>query len=314
MSENVRVILSLLTSGFTVDEIQKELKISPAELNQALKRIRDLGYNYAKSFSSDGTITIKASRNLNLNPKEHIKINVQDSTFHTILTSDFHVGGPHERAERIGIVADYAESHDIHTIFNAGDIINNYYPDQEPDTKVKDPIKQAQRYLRYAPQKERLIYFNLGGNHDYKSLLDCGFDSLRYYEDRRYDQISLGYGKCFIHLKEDIIGIGHEIKNTNNNIESTLIFRGHAHKYRNRENHIFQVPALTDNYQGAYEYTPIPGFLDAEFIFFDNKIYKLNLKQLAFIGTDIRLASEDSLTIRPEDHERYQKRLQKKKK
>ena len=74
MSENVRVIISLLASGFTVDEIQKELSISPPELNQALKTIRDLGYNYAKSFSSDGTITIKASRKLNLNPKEHITV------------------------------------------------------------------------------------------------------------------------------------------------------------------------------------------------------------------------------------------------
>ena len=314
MNTNVRLVLELLVNGFNVDDIASELSITPKELNAILKTIRDLGYNYQKQFNADGSIIIKSSRKLNLNPKEHVKVNVKESTFRTMLISDLHIGGPLERPERLKVVSDYAVSHDIHTIFNAGDVINNYYPETEPDAKVKDPVKQAQRYLRYLPYQPKQIYFNLGGNHDYKSLVDNGFDVLRYIEERRYDQISLGYGHCFIHLKDDTIAIAHDIKSNDNNFNTTMVFKGHSHKYRNRENKIIQVPAITDNYQGPYDYIPIPGFLDVEFIFFDNKIYKVNLRQLSFDDTDLHLASEETMVIRPENEERYQKRLEKKRK
>ena len=314
MREKVAAIISLLSSGFTIDEVQKELNLTNPELNMLLKKVRDLGYNYQKQFSDDGSITIKMSRKLNLNPKEHTKVNVKESTFHTLFISDLHIGGPYERPERLKVISDYAVSHDIHTVFNTGDIINNYYPEQEPNTKVKDPVKQAQRYLRYLPYNPNLIYFNLGGNHDYKSLLDSGFDTLRYYEERRVDQISLGYGQAFIHLKEDVIALSHDLKTNNSNFNNTLVFKGHSHKFRNRDNRIIQVPAVTDNYQGPYEYIPLPGFLDVEFQFFDNKIMKANLRQLAFVDQDLRLASEETMVIRPDYEERYQKRLEKKKK
>ncbi len=251
MNKDVELVLTLLIEGFTVDDIVDELNIDHKKMSAILKTIRDLGYNFQKHFNDDGTIIIKSTRKLNLNPREHVKVNVKESTFHTLFISDTHIGGPLERPERLKIVSDYAVDHDIHTIFNTGDVINNYYPDQEPDTKVKDPVKQAQRYLRYVPHHPRLIYFNLGGNHDYKGLIDNGFDSLRYYEERRYNQISLGYGLCYVHLKNDTIALAHEIKNTNQNVTSTMIFRGHSHKYRKRENKIISGPAITDNYQEA---------------------------------------------------------------
>jgi len=314
MHSNVEIILSLLTEGFTIDEVQKELNLTNQEFNEALKTIRDLGYNYTKSFSDDGNITIKAGRTLNLRPNQNVRVNVKDSTFHTIIMSDPHIGGPYEHPERLATVADYATNHDIHTIFDTGDIINNYYPEQEHDLKVKDPVKQAKKYLRYVPYRDKLIYFNLGGNHDYKSLIEQGFDSLRYYEDRRYDQISLGYGLCYVHLKEDTIALVHELKSDSPQVNSTMIFKGHSHKYRNRDNKIIYVPAITDNYQGAYEYIPLPGFLDVEFSFFANKISKVNLKQITFDKDDLRLASEETLVIRPDLEERHHKSLQKKRK
>jgi predicted MPP superfamily phosphohydrolase len=313
MSKNVEIALSLLANGFTVDELQSTLNINHQELNSILKTIRDLGYNYTKSFSSDGTILIKANRKLNLNPKEHVKVNVKDSTFHTLIISDLHIGGPYEKPRRLEVISDYAVSHDIHTIFNTGDLINNYYPEQEPDTKVKDPVEQAKRYLRYTPYKPNLIYFNLGGNHDFKSIIDSGFDSLRYYEDRRIDQISLGYGLCYVHLKGDTIALSHELKSSSNNINSTLIFKGHSHKFRNRNGKIIHVPAVTDNYKGIYEYVPLSGFLDAEFSFFDDKITRVNLKEILFANEELHLGAEETMVIRPDYEERHQKKLQKKK-
>lgn len=314
MQENTRIIISLLANGFTFEEVQQELHLSNQEFNSILKRIRDLGYNYSKNCNDDGTIIFKASRKLNLNPKDRIKINIKEQTLRTVFISDIHVGGPFEKPERIEMVSDYATSHDIHTIINTGDTINNYYPDQEPDIPITDPVLQTKRYLKYTPFTNHLIFYNLGGNHDYKSLIETGFDPLRYIEERRFNQIALGYGQAFIQMKDDVIALAHDLKNTNNNLNNTLIFRGHSHKYRNRDNKIIYVPALTDNYQGPYEYIPLPGFLDVEFIFFDNKIIKVDLKQLAFINNDIRLASEDTMVIRPEYQERYNKKLAKQKK
>ena len=314
MNKNVQLVLSLISNGFTIDEVVNDLNIDHKEMVAILKTIRDLGYNYQKQFNDDGTIIIKSTRKLNLNPKEHVKINIKDSTFRTLFISDTHIGGPLERPERLKVISDYAISHDIHTVFNTGDVINNYYPDQEPNTKVKDPVEQARRYLRYLPYQPRLIYFNLGGNHDYKGLVDNGFDSLRYYEERRLDQISLGYGQAFVHLKNDTIALAHEIKNTTKEVTATIVFRGHSHKFRNRDAKIIHVPAVTDNYQGPYEYLPLPGFLDVEFIFFDNKIMKINLKQLIFQEEDLRMSTEETMVLRPDYEERYkQKQLKKEK-
>ena len=148
MKEKVNAIISLLSSGFSIEEIKEQLDLNNQELNTILKAIRDLGYNYSKTFYDDGTIIIKASRRLSLNPKEHIKVNVKESKFHTLFIADTHIGGPYEQPKRLSVVSDYAKSHDIHTIFNAGDVINNYYPGQEPDIKVTNPVDQAKRYLK----------------------------------------------------------------------------------------------------------------------------------------------------------------------
>ena len=119
----------------------------------------------------------------------------------------------------------------------------------------------------------------------------------------------------YIYISEnDYIAVAHDMKNLDNNINSTLIFRGHSHKSKTRDNHIIYVPALTDNYQGAYEFMPVPGFLDVEFFFFDSKITRVNLTQLAFFNEQIRLANEVVMTIRPDYQERYEKKLAKQKK
>lgn len=314
MKENVELVLTLLTQGFTIDEIENTLNINHQELNQILKTIKNLGYNYTKSFHSDGTIHIKASRTLNLNPKEHVKVNVKNSTFRTLIISDPHIGGPYEKPKRLRAVSKYAVDHDIHTIFNTGDLINNYYPGQEPEIKITDPIQQAKRYIRYTPYVSKLIYFNLGGNHDFKSVIETGFDPLRYISENRFEQISLGYGLCFVHLKGDTIALVHELKDTIKNVESTLVFKGHSHKFRNRDSKMIYVPAITDNYQGPYEYVPLSGFLDAEFYFFADKITKVNLKGIAFINDDLRLGAEETIVLRPDLEERYIRKLKKTKK
>ena len=113
MEKAVSVVITLLKEGFNVDEIQDVLNISPEEFNMVLKRVKELGYFYKKEVSSDGEMIIRGSRLLNRGPSKSTTINVKDNTFHTIFTSDFHLGGPFEKPERIAVLKDYAVAHNI---------------------------------------------------------------------------------------------------------------------------------------------------------------------------------------------------------
>ena len=113
--------------------------------------------------------------------------------------------------------------------------------------------------------------------------------------------VSLGYGKCLINLKDDTIALVHDLKkNSKNSLpnNTSLIFRGHSHKSKNRENKIIYIPSLSDSDTSCYEFKPLVGFLDVEFIFYEKKIAKVNIKQLAFVNGEIRLANEETMILR----------------
>ena len=61
---------------------------------------------------------------------------------------------------------------------------------------------------------------------------------------------------------------------------------------------ILFVPTLSDDISGPYEYRPLPCFLEAEFHFYDKKIERINLRQLAIVNEEIRLANEEAMVLR----------------
>ena len=83
----------------------------------------------------------------------------------------------------------------------------------------------------------------------------------------------------------------------------SITFKGHSHKSKNsfkEEKKIF-VPTLSDDISGPYEYRPLPCFLEAEFTFYDKKIERINLRQLAIVNEEIRLANEEAMVLRKVD-------------
>lgn len=301
MKEKIKQVLSLYQEGLSLSEIQERLGCTVTEFNQILKAIKDAGYNTTKSYNSDGKITIKPNRTLDFKQNNTIRINVKDRVLRTIFISDPHFGSEFDRPDLLKKVVNYAKTHNIHIIFNGGDMIENVYPDS--NRKLSNPTVESQvkKVLRVHPYNSDIIYFNLYGNHDYKSILENGFDIARYIEERRFDMVSLGYGKCIINLKDDTIVLVHDLKKSNkNNLpnNTSLIFRGHSHKSKNRENKIIYIPSLSDSDTSCYEFKPLVGFLDVEFIFFDKKIAKVNIKQLAFVNGEIRLANEEIMILK----------------
>ena len=308
MREKIKKILELYEKGLSLGEISEELKLTPGEFNHLLKVIRDSGFNTSKTYSSDGRIVAKINKTLNFKTSNAIRINVKDRILRAVFISDPHIGSEFERPDLLKqVINDYARNHDIHIIFNGGDVIENIYPDSHRKLHNPTDLSQAKKVLRVHPYHPDMIYFTLYGNHDYKSVIENGFDIARYIEERRYDIVSLGYGSCIIHMKDDAIALVHDLSKSNkSNVPDnvSLVFRGHSHKSKNRENKIIYIPSLSDSDTSCYEFKPLVGFLDVEFIFFDKKIAKVNIKQLAFVNGEIRLANEETMELQTGYQER----------
>lgn len=308
MKEKIALTLSLMNEGLSVNEIQEKINVDYREFNKILKAIREAGYNYFKSFSSDGTITIKPNKTLNFNDRKSIRINVKDRLLRAIFISDLHIGSVFENPKLLKIVYNYAKTHDCHIIFNGGDLIEGIYSDAPFPPKNPTLTSQVKKVLRIHPFDPSITCFMLYGNHDYRGLTDEGFDISKYLEERRYDLVSLGYGESIIHLQDDAIAVTHDLKKANKNVlpnNVSAVYRGHSHKSKTRDNKIIYIPALSEPEISAYEFRPLAGFLETEFTFFNKKIARINMKQLAIVQNEIRLANEETMILQPDYQERH---------
>ena len=123
MKEKIKQILSMYEQGMTLSEIHEKLGISVTEFSKLLKAIKDAGYNTSKSYTSEGQIIVKPNRTLDFKTSNTIRINVKDRVLRTIFISDPHIGSEFDRPDLLRQVVDYAKKHDIHIIFNGGDMI-----------------------------------------------------------------------------------------------------------------------------------------------------------------------------------------------
>lgn len=318
MNEAATLVLSLIEQGVSLNDIQRQLSIPNGQFNEVLKQIRANGYNFSKTYFSDGKVFFKLNKTLKHPPDSNsIRINVRDRVLRAVFISDLHIGSIYERPDLLKIVFAYMKKHDIHTLFNGGDVIENVYEDRQDILRIPSAREQATKVLRIYPRATDIVSYNLYGNHDYKSISDLGFDVARYLEDRRYDLVSLGYGTSIIKIKDDAIAITHDLGRSNKVKELpdfvSIAFKGHSHKSKNRENKLIYIPALSEDPSAAYEYRPLMGFLDVEFIFFDKLISKTNIRHLAIVDGEIRLANEESITVKPEiEQRRMESRMSKK--
>ena len=320
MVEASELVKRLMLEGLSINEIQEKMHLTNRQLSAILKDIRDHGFNTTRIYSSDGTIIHKLNTNLTFNPHATMRINVKDKFLRAIFISDIHIGSIYERPELLKIVSEYAKKHNIHIIFNCGDVIDNVYPNSNQVLINKTVASQVQKVLRIYPSDPSITHFILYGNHDAKSLIEDGFDIARYIESKRYDMVSLGYGIANVHLKDDMITIAHDLKRKKQppiDQRSSITFKGHSHKSKNsfKEAKIIYVAALSEDQTGTYEYRPLPSFLDVDFQFYDKKIERVNIKQLSIVNGQIRLSNEEAIILNPElaqkkaDAKRLQKQI-----
>lgn len=302
MIKRAKAVLELIKENHSIDEIQSLLNLNNREFSEILKYLRDYGYNFTKTYYSDGKIIVKLNRTLNFNDSKKTRIVVKDRILKSIFISDLHIGSIYERPDLLRKVYEYAIAHDIHVIFNCGDVIEGIYPENPIPPRNQTLQSQIKKVLRVYPEHPGIINFILYGNHDYHSLQEEGIDVSCVFETKRYDLVSLGYGESTVLLKDDAISIVHDLKKSQSviNPDTAITFKGHSHKSKNsfkEEKKIF-IPTLSDDTTGPYEFRPLPCFLEAEFYFYDKKIERINLRQLAIVNKEIRLANEEAIVLR----------------
>ena len=303
MKDLSKKIYKEILSGTPLHEIQLLFQLPAMEFSKYLKDIRDDGFRFSRTILSDGRVILKPDQTLSFNPRlHHQTINILGNTFKTMFISDTHIGNAKERLDYIKLAYEYAHNHNIHIIFNGGDVIDNVYPENK-NLKTKTVDSQIGKYTAIIPDQPGIITLTLYGNHEAHSLINEGRDIARVIEDKRYDLISLGYGACRLDMKNDAIGISHYIKKVpiKDYLKGvTINFRGNSHKSKTsyKEDKEIYIPTLSDNISNAYEYKPLPGFLSAEIIFIDNKIERINTTHLSIVKNELRMCNEDALVLR----------------
>ena len=88
MTLNARLILELIEEGHSIDEIQSILKLNNRQFSDALKYLKDAGYNFQRQIFSDGRIIIKPNKTLNFNEhNKRTRIIVKDRILKAIFIS-----------------------------------------------------------------------------------------------------------------------------------------------------------------------------------------------------------------------------------
>lgn len=301
MDEKTAMVFELITKGIPLDEIEKSLKLEVKEFSSILKTIRDLGYNFTRTINFNGKVILKLNKTLHLNPAGKIKLIGNERLLRVAFLSDLHTGNVDDCSENWEIALQYAKNHNINIVIIAGDIIENVYEDSPAKLRYNTSREQIEYFVQNFPHHPSITSLLLYGNHDYRCILNEGFDIARYIESVRYDLISLGYGSCVIQLKNDLISVVHDLTRSSkkSKIDASIFFKGHSHKAKNsyKDEKVIYLPALSNLRSNAYEFAPLTSFIDAEFNFFAGKIERVNTRQLAIIDREIRLANEEAIIL-----------------
>ena len=145
-----------------------------------------------------------------------------------IVLSDTHIGNSLQRLDVLDETYNYCIKHNIHTIFNCGDLLNGLLPSKTGSIIRKDYEKQINLFLKNYPFDPNIINFTLLGNHD-KDFFNGGLDLRQILSIKRYDIKTLDYEDDLIKVKNDKIRLINQIDNTFSNFENNIkiIFRGH---------------------------------------------------------------------------------------
>ena len=311
MNSKQRELYELLKQEVTLLDLANHLNVSPKQAYNRVQTLKNQGYNiYRKDFST-GDIQFSIINHLVDDDSKNILYTLPDTNIlRVIVLSDTHIGNSLQRLDVLDETYNYCIKHNIHTIFNCGDLLNGLLPSKTGSIIIKDYEKQIDLFLKSYPFDPNIINFTLLGNHD-KDFFNGGLDLRQILNIGRYDIKILNYEDALIKVKNDKIRLIHPTDNTFSTFanNSKIIFRGHSHESKVKTvggPNVFcvYVPTCCDMlYQEGYGY---PGIYDV-LISFNNKgvIDELTLISLIYIDKFVKVGEFSHKFLTPEQYNSF---------
>lgn len=217
MSESTLKLIELIKQKKTANEIAQELNISNKQLFNRLLQLKNLGFDFKRKYYYSGDIVYSFYNDISISqPSNSVDIitSPEDQEIEAVVISDLHLGSVDERVDLLNKVYDYCVKNNIHTILNAGDIIDGMMgPNQKLHNNIFEQIEYA---IKKYPFDKNILNYAVLGNHDFNALYRSGKDLALVLQNYRHDIIPVGYGTAEINIKNDKIVLRHPLLESNN--------------------------------------------------------------------------------------------------
>lgn len=276
MTEKEIYICKMINEGYTLNEIAKNLWLSPRQVHGKILKLNNDGYFISPVYYDDGNIRYQFEKQ---SFKHTVNLSLTDNNrFKALVISDIHIGNELENLSYLYKVYDYARDNNIHVIFNTGDLVDGTFTRGKKDIQNID--EQIDRVINMHPYDKNILNFICFGNHDY-STYEYGRDISIAICSRRQDLISGGYGFALINIERDQFVLYHPLfQKSYKPIPNKLILEGHHHKMMvkiDRNNYFINVPPLSDLCFGCQEN---PSMLEMDMSFGNGFIHNAYFKQI----------------------------------
>ena len=292
------IILKLINSNATVNEICNITSLSPRQLFHRLNMLKMKGYDFRKKYYYDGEISYDLINSVQNEPKNETTIitSPEDNEFRAVLISDLHFGSIYESLYKLDAVYDFCIKNGFNIIFNIGDLIDGNTSSSPIFLKIKSISKQINHLLEKYPYDKNIVNFICLGNHDYDALSNEVIDLHKIFDLKRHDLVSLGYGYGFINIKNDKIALRHPINGVSREklceFSKGILLSGHSHKYKINVGFDYNVYVPTISDLKLNGENTLPSFLTLN-VEFDKGCFKnANYEQYSFFGDKIYKMSE----------------------
>ena len=293
MSDQTKLLLTLLEQGKSCNEICDILHISNRQLYNNLTNIKNKGFLFSRKYTSKGDILYQTTNYIS---EEDNTIKLDEQYIKILVISDLHFGNEKENLDRINNVFDYCIKNNIHTIFCCGDFIDGTY--SQGIQTIKNFYEQVDYFIKKYPFDKNILTFGVGGDHDLSGITHCGQNFLEAIYNYRHDCIIPSFNNSVVNIKNINILLHHRNPKDDipNNFNINLF--GHSHKFAVRHdengNFMVKVPSISDI--NVYQYNVLPSALELE-LTFEKDILKLIQFNHLYFGDKNYLLSELSYEI-----------------
>lgn len=292
-------VIELISQNKSINEISNTLNLTNQQIYNLITHARNDGYFFRRKYYDSGEIVYvdkndeTIDKNTSTKNDTNIITNPNTTSLHAIIISDLHVGNEKQNLSAIYEIFNYCAKNNIHLIFNAGDLIDGMFGDEN---KIhKNMFEQIDYLLKMYPFDKSILTFTILGNHDMAPLNSTDLDLANILKSFRHDIVPVGYGEGFINIKNDLLILRHELHKSNKKPNSmtgnNIVIKGHSHRMKviNSGSCIVHAPSLSNLTFTENEFAPMAIEMHIEFdagyikkatfeqlLILDNKIYKIN--------------------------------------